>query len=71
MFIDAIGLGNPAEKAGLDFDFEIASVLGVNDRPPKELMSPTLVVLGLIIWLQRRRSPNLAPVTAIATAGGA
>ena len=47
-------------------------MLGVNDRPPKELMwLPALVVLGLIVWLQRRRSPTLAPATVTVAAGGA
>jgi TRAP transporter 4TM/12TM fusion protein len=72
ILIDAIGFGSPAEKAGLDFDFEITSVLGVNDRPPKELMwLPALVLLGLIVRLQRRRDPTLAPTAATAAAGGA
>ena len=71
VFIDNIGFGSAAEKAGLDFDFEITSVLGVNDRPPKELMwLPALVLLGLIVWLQRRRQPAAArPAAAAATAG--
>ena len=72
VFIDQVGFGSAAEKAGLDFDFEITSVLGVNDRPPKELMwLPALVVLGLIVWLQRRRGPSLAPATVTVAAGGA
>jgi TRAP transporter 4TM/12TM fusion protein len=71
VFIDNIGFGSAAEKAGLDFDFEITSVLGVNDRPPKELMwLPALALLGLIIWLQRRRQGGAArPAPAAATAG--
>jgi TRAP transporter 4TM/12TM fusion protein len=72
VFIDQIGFGSAAEKAGLDFDFEITSVLGVNERPPKELMwLPALVVLGLIVWLQRRRGPGPVPATVTAAAGGA
>jgi Domain of unknown function (DUF3394) len=71
VLIDGIGFGSAAEKVGLDFDFEITSVLGVNDRPPKELMwLPALLALGLIIWLQWRRSPTLAPATAAAAASG-
>ena len=71
VFIDNIGFGSAAEKAGLDFDFEITSVLGVNDRPPKELMwLPALALLGLVVWLQRRRQAGAArPATAAATAG--
>lgn len=68
VLIDGIGFGSAAGKAG--FDFEITSVLGVDDRPPNGLAwPPALVVLDLIVWLQRRRSPSLAPATA--TAGGA
>ena len=62
VFIDNIGFGSAAEKAGLDFDFEVTAVLQPNDRPPKELMwIPALAVLGLIVWLQRRRSQSGAP----------
>jgi hypothetical protein len=30
---------------------------------------PALLVLGLIVWLQRRRSRSAAPVAATAAAG--
>ena len=70
VFIDMIGFGSAAERAGLDFDFEITSVLQQNDRPPKELMwIPALLLLGGIVWLQRRRSAEVAPAGAPATAG--
>jgi hypothetical protein len=71
VLIDNIGFGSAAEKAGLDFDFEITSVLGVNDRPPKELMwLPALALLGLIVWLQRRRQPAGAMPRAAPAAAG-
>jgi hypothetical protein len=70
VFIDMIGFGSAAEKAGLDFDFEITAVLQQSDRPPKELMwIPALLVLGLIVWLQRRRSQSRAPAAATVAAG--
>jgi hypothetical protein len=70
VFIDMIGFASPAEKAGLDFDFEITSVLQENERPPKELMwIPALLVLLGIMWLQRRRGAGTAPAAAHATAG--
>jgi TRAP transporter 4TM/12TM fusion protein len=70
VFIDMIGFGSAAEKAGLDFDYEVTAVLQPNERPPKELMwSPALAVLGLIVWLQRRRSQSGAPAAAAVAAG--
>jgi hypothetical protein len=70
VFIDMIGFGSAAEKAGLDFDFEITGVLQQSDRPPKELMwLPALLLLAGIVWQQRRRSAEAAPATAPATAG--
>jgi TRAP transporter 4TM/12TM fusion protein len=70
VFIDMIGFGSAAQRAGLDFDFEITSVLQQNDRPPKELMwIPALLLLGGITWLQRRRSAETAPAVAHAAAG--
>jgi TRAP transporter 4TM/12TM fusion protein len=70
VFIDMIGFGSAAEKAGLDFDYEVTAVLQPNERPPKELMwIPALAVLGLIVWLQRRRSQSGAPAAATVAAG--
>ena len=70
VFIDMIGFGSAAERAGLDFDYEVTAVLQPNERPPKELMwIPALAVLGLIVWLQRRRSQSGAPAAAAVAAG--
>jgi TRAP transporter 4TM/12TM fusion protein len=70
VFIDMIGFGSAAERAGLDFDYEVTAVLQPNERPPKELMwIPALAVLGLIVWLQRRRSQSGAPAAATVAAG--
>ena len=68
-FIDLVQFGSAAERAGLDFDFEITSVLLVNPRPPKEIMwIPALILLGVIVLVQRRRAPGAGlagePVTA-------
>jgi Domain of unknown function (DUF3394) len=63
--------GRTAGKAGRSFDVEITSVPGVEDRPSKELMRlPAPVVPAMIAWLQRRRSPTLAPATAAVAAAG-
>jgi TRAP transporter 4TM/12TM fusion protein len=56
VIIDMIGFASPAEKAGLDFDFEITGVLQPNDRlPPEVVWLPALVLLAGLAWLQRRR----------------
>jgi TRAP transporter 4TM/12TM fusion protein len=69
--IDMVGFASPAEKVGLDFDYEITGVLKPNARLPQEVMwIPALVVLAGIVWLQRRRrSEATAPATAPAHAG--
>jgi hypothetical protein len=71
MLIDLIQFGSVAERAGLDFDFEITRVLLVNARPPAELIwLPALLLLGGIMWVQRRRAAaETAPVAAPAPAG--
>jgi len=56
VFIDNLVFGGPAEAAGLDFDWEITGIELAADRPPKHLMFiPAFVLLGLVIFLQRRR----------------
>ena len=56
MIVDNIGFASQAEKAGLDFDWEILSVEVPNDRAPKQLMFiPALILLLLIYTNQRRR----------------
>ncbi|HEX5080325.1 MAG TPA: TRAP transporter fused permease subunit, partial [Geminicoccaceae bacterium] len=70
MIVDMIQFGSPAERAGLDFDFAITSVLVPNHRPPPQLVwIPALALLAVIVWLQRRRqtsdaAPAATPVTA-------
>ena len=59
IFIDNLVFGGPAEKAGIDFDFEVTEILVASDRPPKELMFiPALLLLGIVIMLQRARRPK-------------
>lgn len=56
ILIDDIAFGGPAEQAGIDFDWEIKSVLVPADRLPKELFwIPALVLLGLVYLMQRGR----------------
>ncbi|WP_404421834.1 TRAP transporter permease [Thalassospira australica] len=56
VFIDDLVFGGPAEKAGLDFDFEITAIKVQADRMPKEVFFiPAFILLGGIIMLQLRR----------------
>jgi hypothetical protein len=56
IYIDDLVFAGPAEKAGLDFDFEITAVKVEADRPAKEVFYiPAFLLLGGIIVLQRRR----------------
>ncbi|WP_148862266.1 TRAP transporter permease [Marinobacter fonticola] len=56
MVVDFVTFGSPAENAGLSFDWTIDAVQVELDRPPKELMFiPTLVLLGLMAFVQIRR----------------
>ncbi|MFV0436922.1 MAG: TRAP transporter permease [Desulfopila sp.] len=66
VFIDNVVFGSRAEKAHLDFDQEILGVKVENDRPAKQLMFlPALMLLGFIVWGQKRRMRKTA---AVATA---
>lgn len=56
MIVDDVGFGSPAEKAKIDFDWEVMVVELPTDRLPKEIFwIPALVLLGGIIVMQRRR----------------
>jgi len=57
--IDNVTFGSPAEKAKLDFDWEITSVETPASRMPKEVFYiPALLLLALVWFLQRRRRPG-------------
>jgi TRAP transporter 4TM/12TM fusion protein len=59
--VESVGFASAAEKAGVDFDFEILNVQVKADRPAKQLMYiPGLLIMGLIIMVQRRRRRALA-----------
>ena len=54
--VDNVVFGSPAEKAGIDFDWEVKSVQTTADRPPKQLMyGPAVVLFLLLYFLQRQR----------------
>ena len=57
IYVDNLVFASTAEKMGMDFDQEITGVRLKADRPPKQLMFfPALGLLGLVFYLQRRRS---------------
>ena len=54
--VDDAAFGSAAKEAGLDWDQEIVRVLRPAEQPSKYLMYlPALAVLGLVVFLQRRR----------------
>lgn len=56
VFIDSIAFGSAAEKAGLDLDWQIDSLVIATERPPKYwLFVPLSMVLALMALGQRRR----------------
>ncbi len=65
MFVDNLVFGSAAEKAGLDFDWEIHSVEKNVDRLPKQLMFiPTLLLLAGVGAMQLGRRRKQAAVSA-------
>ncbi len=65
--IDAIEFGSPAEKAKLDFDWEITQVIVPADRLPKQVLYIPALALLLFIYLQQRRRRG-RPVAAVVPA---
>ncbi|MES9937436.1 MAG: DUF3394 domain-containing protein, partial [Sedimenticola sp.] len=53
---DNVMFDSDAQKAGLDFDWQIISIQQEADRPPKQLMFiPALILLAFVALVQRRR----------------
>ncbi len=56
MLIDTVVFDSTAEKAGIDFDWEILSLQIPVDQPPNQWMYlPALMLLGMVVFMQRRR----------------
>jgi len=56
MLVEMVEFGSPAEAAGIDFDWEIRSVVVASDRPMKEwVFIPALLLTLLLAWNQKRR----------------
>jgi TRAP transporter 4TM/12TM fusion protein len=65
VLIDNIGFGSPAQEAKLDFDWEITEVKVPAERMPKEtFFIPAILLLGLVIFVQRRRNPPVRKAAA-------
>lgn len=56
MVVDMVEFGSPAEAAGIDFDWEISSVVVNADRPMKEwvFLPALLILIGLALNQKRR-----------------
>ena len=64
VLLDFVAFDSAAQRAGLDFDWEILNVEVLSDRLPKQLMFiPALLLLALLALLQKRRVPP-APVAS-------
>lgn len=56
VFVDTVAFDSPAQKAGLELDWQIVNLVQQNERPNKYwLLLPLLGVLGALAWWQRRR----------------
>ncbi|MDW6002005.1 TRAP transporter permease [Vibrio mangrovi] len=56
MFVDMVEFGSPAEASGIDFDWQIDSIIVATERPMKEwVFIPALFLTLLLIWNQKRR----------------
>jgi TRAP transporter 4TM/12TM fusion protein len=64
--IDLIAFGSAAKKAGLDFDWRIASLISEAERPPRELMYiPAFVLLAGLLFVQRGRRRRDSQAVAV------
>ncbi len=58
MIVDMVEFGSPAESAGIDFDWEIKSIVLQADRPMKEWVFIPAFLLLLGLGLNQRRRAN-------------
>ena len=67
VFVDMVAFDSLAQKAGIDFDWEILSLQIPTDRPAKQwVYLPAFLLLALLIFVQRKRrtdSPESHKVT--------
>ncbi|CAH0532553.1 hypothetical protein VST7929_00384 [Vibrio stylophorae] len=59
LIVDMVAFDSPADKAKIQFDWQIEQVILPADRPMKEwLFIPVLFLVGLMAWNQKRRLPH-------------
>ncbi|WP_417798569.1 TRAP transporter permease [Terasakiella pusilla] len=64
--VDNVTFDSPAQKLGVDFDFEIVGVQVETDRLPKQVMFiPAIVLLILVIVVQRGRRARMTPSSPV------
>ena len=56
--VDNVVFGSAAEKAGIDFDWEIKSIQTRAERPPKQLMFGPAAALLILIYLMQKSRRN-------------
>ncbi|WP_304616450.1 TRAP transporter permease [Paracoccus sp. (in: a-proteobacteria)] len=62
LMIDNVAFGSPAQSAGLDWDQTILTVEAPVEAPSRYwAYIPAFLLLGVVIWLQRRRLPAPEP----------
>lgn len=69
--VDYVDFGSAAERAGIDFDWEIGRVEVINERPAKQwIFIPALLLLAVVAFNQHRRrtaSRKYQPLTTEAS----
>ena len=56
VIVDVLEFGKPAERAGIDFEWEVVSVESPVERLPKQIFYlPALALLAAVVFAQRRR----------------
>ncbi|PPC77552.1 C4-dicarboxylate ABC transporter [Pokkaliibacter plantistimulans] len=65
VIVSTVTFGGPAEKLGIDFDWQVTGVDVENPRMPKEVFYiPAFALLGLVAMLQNRRRRSVAASVA-------
>ncbi len=55
MIVSNVEFGSEAEKAGIDFDWQIDSLQVENQRPPRQLMYLPALLLLMLVWFNQKK----------------